>query len=215
VADPTSGLRNGSVVGVHGQVAPAAYVSVVQCVAARVPEVCAVADTTEVRADEAGTWEGQFAVRRWIGFPGSFVDCASHDCRLYVNVGSGAGPVAGVSLTMLDDGTPAPTPTLTVRAAGTLRDGQVVQLTGTGLPPDAPIDLGVCRIQAGPQESPPCILGGGNGRTDARGSLDPVDYRIHLHGYGLDCSKPPGCELAWYPWVGSPPYVRHPLSGDD
>jgi hypothetical protein len=97
-------------------------------------------------------------------------------------------------------------------------NGQVISVRANGLPAGAQVEISTCAAQSDPQASPTCVTPrDGGGVVDRRGQLVLSRYAVVTRdaASGLDCRPTSGCELAWYPLVGQPPYVRQPIQARD
>ena len=141
--DPPTGLVGGQTVSVHGQgFAPGQTVNVSQCAPAT--PFCTLTGT-QPTADGSGAFTVEFLVSlRVLDVDGQPSDCLVETCVLAAIGYPGLEQVAVARLDF-DPGQPPPAdPAITVTPADGLRDGQLVEVHGTGFEAGGDLELTQC-----------------------------------------------------------------------
>ena len=143
---PSVGLRDLQAVEVTvSGYAPDAPVGLAQCVVfgAGAGGICHGANRQDVTTDGAGTARATFVVRRVITEALGAVDCATDPAGCAIFASQAAQPTTHAPLSF-DAAVPPSGPVITVVPDTGLRDGQTVQVTGSGFTPDRRIKVAQC-----------------------------------------------------------------------
>lgn len=106
--------------------------------------ICDGATYKVVTTDPSGAFVTSMVVRRIVNQAGATADCAAAPGICGVTAGS-AGPIVVATLAF-DPTVPVAGPTLDVRPASDLQDGEVVQVDGAGFTPGADIVIAECPV---------------------------------------------------------------------
>jgi hypothetical protein len=210
---PTSGLRDGDVVSFSGAGFDAnSTVTVNLCADDPTLERgrCDTSGTAvEVPSSGSGTIEGAITVHQWIFGQHGFVDCAQADAACSLLPIAGTGPGVGQRVEF-DAAVARPEPGLTIDVAGPYRPNQEVVLRGSGFPVEAHVGIAMCEAGVSSDERHCIFQAAGSVTVDRQGQFTAPDFvLIAQHpSAGLDCAgSAEGCELAWYPTIGTPAYA--------
>lgn len=124
---------------------PDAVVSLSQCalVDGGAGGVCHGATRGDVTADATGTAQTSFVVRRVVVEAGASVDCATAPGRCGIVASQSGQPTVSAALSF-DASVPPAGPFLAVTPGSGLRDGDVVEVRGTGFTPGRAIKVAQC-----------------------------------------------------------------------
>jgi len=167
----------------------------------------------EVRSSDSGTIDGQVTVHQWIFGQDGFVDCAEADadCSLLPIAGTGAGIGQRVEF---GAAVTRPVPRLAIAMAGPYVPNQEVVVNGSEFPIDARVSIGICEAGVSSDERHCVFPAAGSVTVDRQGQFTAPNFVLIAQqpAAGLDCAEfAEGCELAWYPAIGTPAYASLPV----